>query len=98
MGAADTQSPATSAWARRGRRELMGRDPVIPVDQDPAIRAGRDRVMRRAMDLSRPQSTKRQATTRRRPSYTGQLITDPTMVRAGVGDDVGGGRRTIRKS
>src|SRR5258708_22885601 len=85
MDAADMRSPAASAPARRGRQEPMDHGPVIP--------AGRDPVTPTAMDLSRASATKRQATMRRRPSSTGRLITDQgsITVRAGVGEDGGGG-------
>ena len=60
-----------------GRREPMDRNPVTPTATDP----------------SRALSTERRATTLRQPSYTGRLITDRAsiMVRAGVGEDGGGG-------
>ena len=78
-------SPAmTGATDLSGRREAMGHNPVTPG----------------AMDLSRPLATKRRATTRRRPSCTDRLTTDPEsiMVRAGAGEDGGGGRSSLRSS
>src|SRR5215813_4006553 len=106
MDAAGMRSPAISASVRRGRRDPMdlGRDRVTPgaTDRNPVtLRAtDRDPVMRRAMDPSRRLSTKRQATTRRRVSYTGRAITtdrESIIVRAGAGADVGGGKNSIRK-
>src|SRR5258705_12113307 len=98
MDAADMRSPETSASARRGRREPMGRGPVTQ-----EVRHGKREAMDRnpvtpeAMDLRRPLSTKRRATTRRRPSCTDRLITDleSIMVRAGAGEEGGGGRGLV---
>src|SRR5260370_41716169 len=87
MDGADMRSPATSASARRGRQEPMDRNPVTPEAM------GRSPVTQGAMDPSRELSTERRATMRHRPSSTGRLITDRAsiMVRAGAGEDGGGG-------
>src|SRR5215831_18169852 len=97
MDAAGMRSPAISASVRRGRRDPMdlGRDRVTPGATD------RNPVTLRATDPSRRLSTKRQATTRRRVSYTGRAITtdrESIIVRAGAGADVGGGKNSIRKN
>src|SRR6266566_4725946 len=88
------RSPEISALARRGRQEPMGRNPVTPeVRHGKREPMDRNQVTPEAMDLSRPLSTKRPATTRRRPSCMARLITgrEFIMVRAGVGAGGGGG-------